>query len=96
MNELASWFTGDNTLNTYASMMKDFAVNMARFAYVINGPADIEGALDNTQSILNKMKIFFGDAQNEGGIGDFDYNVNTIIGFLDTITMTFDNYVTPF
>ena len=96
LNELASWFTGDNTLNTYASMMKDFAVNMANFAYVINGPADIEGALDNTQSILDKMKIFFGDAQNEGGIGDFDYNVNNIIGFLDTITMTFDNYVTPF
>lgn len=96
LNELASWFTGDNTLNTYASMMQDFATNMAGFASVINGPADIEGALDNTQSILDKMKIFFGDAQNEGGIGDFDYNVNTIIGFLDTITMTFDNYVTPF
>lgn len=96
LNELASWFTGDNTLNTYAAMMKDFADNMAGFASVINGPADIEGALDNTQSILDKMKIFFGDAQNEGGIGDFDYNVNTIIGFLDTITMTFDNYVTPF
>ena len=96
LNELASWFTGDNTLNTYASMMQDFATNMAGFASVINGPADIEGALDNTQSILNKMKIFFGDAQNEGGIGDFDYNVNAIIGFLDTITMTFDNYVTPF
>ena len=96
LNELASWFTGDNTLNTYASMMKDFAVNMARFSYVINGPADIEGALDNTQSILDKMKIFFGDSEKEGGIGDFDYNVNTIIGFLDTITMTFDNYVTPF
>ena len=96
LNELASWFTGDNTLNTYASMMKDFADNMAGFASVINGPADIEGALDNTQSILDKMKIFFGDSENEGGIGDFDYNVNTIVGFLDTITTTFDNYVTPF
>lgn len=96
LNELASWFTGDNTLNTYASMMQDFATNMAGFASIINGPADIEGALDNTQSILDKMKIFFGDSENEGGIGDFDYNVNTIIGFLDTITMTFDNYVTPF
>lgn len=96
LNELASWFTGDSTLNTYASMMQDFATNMAGFASVINGPADIEGALDNTQSILDKMKIFFGDSENEGGIGDFDYNVNAIIGFLDTITMTFDNYVTPF
>lgn len=96
LNELASWFTGDNTLNTYASMMQDFANNMAGFASVINGPDDIEGALDNTQSILDKMKIFFGDAQNEGESANFDYNVNTIIGFLDTITTTFDNYVTPF
>ena len=96
LNELASWFTGDNTLNTYAAMMKDFADNMAGFASVINGPDDIEGALDNTQSILDKMKTFFGDAQNEGGTANFDYNVNTIIGFLDTITTTFDNYVIPF
>ena len=96
LNELASWFTGDNTLNTYASMMKDFADDMAGFASVINGPADIEGALDNTQSILDKMKIFFGDSENEGGNANFDYNVNTIVGFLDTITTTFDNYVIPF
>lgn len=96
LNELASWFTGDNTLNTYASMMKDFADDMAGFASVINGPADIEGALDNTQSILDKMKTFFGDAQNEGESANFDYNVNTIVGFLDTITTTFDNYVIPF
>lgn len=96
LGELASWFTGDNTLNTYAAMMKDFADNMAGFASVINGPDDIEGALDNTQSILDKMRTFFGDAQNEGGTANFDYNVNAIIGFLDTITMTFDNYVTPF
>ena len=96
LGELASWFTGDNTLNTYAAMMKDFADNMAGFASVINGPDDIEGALDNTQSILDKMKTFFGDAQNEGGTANFDYNVNTIVGFLDTITMTFDNYVIPF
>lgn len=96
LGELASWFTGDNTLNTYAAMMKDFADNMAGFASVINGPDDIEGALDNTQSILDKMKTFFGDAQNEGGTANFDYNVNTIIGFLDTITATFDNYVIPF
>ena len=96
LNELASWFTGDNTLNTYASMMKDFADDMAGFASVINGPADIEGALDNTQSILDKMKTFFGDAQNEGGNANFDYDVSTIVGFLDTITTTFDNYVIPF
>ena len=96
LGELASWFTGDNTLNTYAAMMKDFADNMAGFASVINGPDDIEGALDNTQSILDKMKTFFGDAQNEGGTANFDYNVNAIIGFLDTITTTFDNYVIPF
>lgn len=96
LNELASWFTGDNTLNTYASMMKDFADDMAGFASVINGPADIEGALDSTQSILDKMKTFFGDAQNEGESANFDYNVNTIVGFLDTITTTFDNYVIPF
>lgn len=96
LGELASWFTGDNTLNTYAAMMQDFADNMAGFASVINGPDDIEGALDNTQSILDKMKTFFGDAQNEGGTANFDYNVNTIVGFLDTITMTFDNYVVPF
>ena len=96
LGELASWFTGDNTLNTYAAMMKDFADNMAGFASVINGPDDIEGALDNTQSILDRMKTFFGDAQNEGGTANFDYNVNTIVRFLDTITMTFDNYVIPF
>lgn len=96
LGELASWFTGDNTLNTYAAMMKDFADDMAGFASVINGPDDIKGALDNTQSILDKMKIFFGDAQNEGGSANFDYDVNTIVGFLDTITTTFDNYVIPF
>ena len=96
LGELASWFTGDNTLNTYAAMMKDFADNMAGFASVINGPEDIEGALDNSQSILDKMKTFFGDAQNEGGTANFDNNMNTIIGFLDTITATFDNYVIPF